>query len=71
MGKQLGRRGPLTYDLLMVKGFGEYTVIWFQVFQVIKCDNGDETINFTISERSKLTQKEYKIRHDLVGKGTH
>ena len=28
----------------------------------------DETINYIISECSKLAQKEYKTRHDLVGK---
>ena len=31
----------------------------------------DETINHIISECSKLTQKEYKTRHDLVGKMIH
>ena len=31
----------------------------------------DETINHTISERSKLAQKEYKTRHDWVGKVIH
>ena len=33
------------------------------------CGDRDETINHTVSERSKLAQKEYKIRHDLVEKG--
>ena len=32
------------------------------------CGNRDETINHTISECSKLAQKEYKTRHDWVGK---
>ena len=31
----------------------------------------DETINHTISECSKLALKEYKTRHDLVGKVIH
>ena len=31
----------------------------------------DETINHIISERSKLAQKEYKTRHDWVGKVIH
>ena len=31
------------------------------------CGDWNETINHTIGERSKLRQKEYKIRHDLVG----
>ena len=31
----------------------------------------DETTNHIISERSKLTQKEYKTRHDGVGKVVH
>ena len=31
----------------------------------------DETINHVISECSKLEQKEYKTRHDWVGKGIH
>ena len=33
------------------------------------CGDRDETINHIISECSKLAQKEYKKRHDLVGKG--
>ena len=32
------------------------------------CDNRYETINHIISECSKLAQKEYKTRHDWVGK---
>ena len=32
------------------------------------CDNKDETTNHIIRECSKLTQKEYKTRHDWVGK---
>ena len=32
------------------------------------CGDGDETINHIISEFSKLSQKSYKARHDLVGK---
>ena len=35
------------------------------------CDDRDETINPIISECSKLTQKEYKTRYDLVGKAIH
>ena len=35
------------------------------------CGDRDETINHIISERSKLAQKEYKIRHDWVGKVIH
>ena len=31
----------------------------------------DETINHIISECSKLAQKEYKTRHDSVGKVIH
>ena len=31
----------------------------------------NETINHIISECSKLAQKEYKTRHDLVGKVIH
>ena len=34
------------------------------------CDDRDETINH-ISECSKLAQKEYKTRHDWVGKVIH
>ena len=33
--------------------------------------NGDETINHIISECSKLAQREYKVRHDWVGKVIH
>ena len=33
------------------------------------CGDRDETINHIISECSKLAQKEYKTRHDWVGKG--
>ena len=32
------------------------------------CSNRDKTINHIISECSKLAQKEYKARHDWVGK---
>ena len=32
------------------------------------CRDRDETVNHIISECSKLTQKEYKSRHDWVGK---
>ena len=35
------------------------------------CGVCDETINLIKSECSKLTQKEYKTRHDWVGKVTH
>ena len=35
------------------------------------CGDGDETINHIISECSKLAQKEYKARHDWVGKVIH
>ena len=31
----------------------------------------DETVNHIISECSKLAQKEYKIRHEWVGKVTN
>ena len=35
------------------------------------CDDKDEMINHIISECSKLAQKEYKTRHDWVGKVIH
>ena len=35
------------------------------------CGDGDETINHIISECNKLAQKEYKTRHDWVGKVIH
>ena len=35
------------------------------------CDDRDQTINHMISECSKLAQKEYKARHDWVGKVIH
>ena len=35
------------------------------------CGDRDETINHIISEGSKLTKKEYKTRHDRVGKVIH
>ena len=35
------------------------------------CGDRDETINHVISECSKLAQKEYKTRHDWLGKVTH
>ena len=35
------------------------------------CGDRDETINHIISKRSKLAQKEYKGRHDWVGKVIH
>ena len=36
-----------------------------------RCGDKDETINHIISECSKLAQKEYKARHDWVGKVIH
>ena len=35
------------------------------------CNDSDKTINHIISECSKLAQKEYKARHDLVSKVIH
>ena len=35
------------------------------------CGDRDETINHKISECSKLAQREYKARHDWVGKVVH
>ena len=35
------------------------------------CGKVDETINHLISECSKMEQKEYKRRHDWVGKRIH
>ena len=35
------------------------------------CGDWDETINHMISECAKLAQKEYKTRHDWVGKVIH
>ena len=35
------------------------------------CGDRDETINHIISECSKWAQKEYKARHDWVGKVIH
>ena len=35
------------------------------------CGDRDETINHIINECSKLAQKEYKTRHDWVGKVFH
>ena len=36
-----------------------------------QCSDRDETINHIVSECSKLAQKEYKARHDCVGKVIH
>ena len=35
------------------------------------CGDRDEAVNYMINECSKLAQKEYKIRHDWVGKVIH
>ena len=35
------------------------------------CRDWDETINHIISECGKLTQEEYKMRHDWLGKAIH
>ena len=35
------------------------------------CNDIDETTNYIIRECSKLAQKEYKTRHDWVGKVIH
>ena len=34
----------------------------------MSCGDRDETINHIISKCSKLAQREYKTRHDCVGK---
>ena len=35
------------------------------------CKEKDKTVNHIISGRSKLAQKEYKTRHEWVGKVIH
>ena len=35
------------------------------------CSRADETINQTVSECPKLVQREYKRRHDLIGRRIH
>ena len=35
------------------------------------CDHKDETINHIQSECNKLAEREYKTRHDWVGKVIH
>ena len=35
------------------------------------CGDSDETINHIISECRKLAEREYKVRHDWVGKVIH
>ena len=35
------------------------------------CGQADESVNHILSECSKMAQKEYKRRHDLVGKNVH
>ena len=35
------------------------------------CSDRDETVNYIVSECSKLAQKKYKTRHDWVGKVIH
>ena len=35
------------------------------------CGDGHETVNHSISKCEKLAQKEYKTKHDWVGKVTH
>ena len=35
------------------------------------CGEGDETVNHLVGERSKLAQREYKRRHDWVGRRVH
>ena len=35
------------------------------------CGEKDETVNHMISDYSKLAQKKYKTKHDLVGKVIH
>ena len=42
-----------------------------QNYKCRRCGDRDETINHIIREYSKLAQKEFKIRHDCVGKMTH
>ena len=42
-----------------------------QISKCRLCGDRDETINHIISECSKLAQKEYKARHDWVGKVIH
>ena len=35
------------------------------------CSRADEKINHIVGECLKLAQKEYKRRHDWIGRGTH
>ena len=42
-----------------------------QTNKQINNNNRDETINYIISECSKIAQKEYKTRHNCVGKVIH
>ena len=35
------------------------------------CGEGDETVNHLVGERSNLAQREYKRRHDWVGRRVH
>ena len=39
-----------------------------QISKCKLCDDRDESINHIISVSSKLAQKEYKARHDWIGK---
>jgi len=68
----------------MVAKFSSFqTKNYFQCTKIIIIDNSqinskcrmcgkvDETINHILSECSKLAQKEYKRRHDWVGKKIH
>ena len=43
----------------------------FMILMMPLCSYKDGTINRIISECSKLAQKEYKARHDRVGKVIH
>ena len=42
-----------------------------QISKCRLCGDTDETINYIITESSKLAQRAYKARHDWVGKVIH
>ena len=62
---RMPQRNKRTWDLLYINNKTQ------QNSKCRLCGDRDKTINHIMSECSKLAQKEYKARHDWVGKVIH
>ena len=62
---------PVKYHQLTLVGKISEIIILIIIIICRLCGERDETINHIISECSKLAQREYKARHEWVGKAIH